>query len=174
MKQSDDESKTTRFMGKVLITGADRGLGLALVKRFLASDYQVFAGVYETDVKLSEIDKDQNALVPVPLDVTDMLSVHQAAQYVAEQTARLDLVINNAGIHLKDTPQRLEELDFQHPQFIQTYQVNPLGRCAWFSSSYHCLKTGTASSFSTSLPKQAASAHVGARKNMHRRCQKRR
>jgi NAD(P)-dependent dehydrogenase (short-subunit alcohol dehydrogenase family) len=37
----------------VLVTGADAGLGLSLVKRFLQGGYAVFAGVYRSAVDLN-------------------------------------------------------------------------------------------------------------------------
>src|SRR5215216_1119210 len=104
---------------RVLITGADTGLGLSLVKRFLRENFEVFAGTHRLDAKLPELVRDDDvALALIPLDVGDTDSVRRAARQVADRTDSLDIVINNAGIHLKNSQQALEQLDFadQHLQ----------------------------------------------------------
>ena len=112
----------------VVVTGADMGLGLSLVKRFLQAGYRVFAGVYRSAGDLNALVEEYgDALRLVPLDVADMDSVREAARQVAEGIDHLDLVINNAGIHLKDSPQALEQLDFSNGQFQQTMEVNTFG-----------------------------------------------
>jgi NAD(P)-dependent dehydrogenase (short-subunit alcohol dehydrogenase family) len=112
----------------IFITGADAGLGLALVKRFLQGGYQVFAGVYQSAVDLDALSKEYGgSLALIPLDVADMDSVCGAARQVAERTGQLDIVINNAGIHRKDSPMELERLDFTNGQFQQTMEVNAFG-----------------------------------------------
>jgi NAD(P)-dependent dehydrogenase (short-subunit alcohol dehydrogenase family) len=112
----------------VFITGADTGLGLALVKRFLQGDYDVFAGVYLSAVDLDALAKEHgSSLAFIPLDVADMDSVCGAARQVAEWTSQLDIVINNAGIHRKESPMGLEQLDFANGQFQQTMEVNAFG-----------------------------------------------
>jgi NAD(P)-dependent dehydrogenase (short-subunit alcohol dehydrogenase family) len=113
----------------VLVTGADAGLGLSLVKRFLKADFAVFAGVYRSDAELHILASEYgDALALIPLDVADMESVRAAARRVAERTNTLDIVINNAGIHLVKNPsQSLEQLDFENQQFQQTMNVNAFG-----------------------------------------------
>lgn len=113
----------------VLITGADAGLGLSLVKRFLQGGYVVFAGVYCSDAELHKLAGEYgDALVLIPLDVADIDSVREATRRVVERTNALDIVINNAGIHLVKNPsQSLEQLDFANQQFQQTMEVNTFG-----------------------------------------------
>lgn len=113
----------------VLVTGADTGLGLSLSRRFLQGGFVVFAGVYRSDAKLRELAKEYgDALTLISLDVADMVSVREATQKVAERTHALDMVINNAGIHLVKNPsQLLEQLDFDNQQFQQTMEVNAFG-----------------------------------------------
>lgn len=116
---------TTR---RVLVTGADAGLGLALVKRFLEEGYEVFAGLYRSDVDLNRLRAEYgNTLQLVPLNVADMDSICSAALEVARLTNGLDIVINNAGIHLEDSKQALEQLDLAGPHLQQTMDVNTFG-----------------------------------------------
>jgi len=120
---------TEKMIKRVLVTGADAGLGLSLVKRFLAGEFAVFAGVHRSDGQLRNLASEYgDALALIPLDVADLDSVRAAAQRVAERTNTLDIVINNAGIHLVKNPsQSLEQLDFENQQFQQTMNVNAFG-----------------------------------------------
>ena len=112
----------------VLITGADAGLGLSLVKRFLQGGYKVFAGVYRSEADLEALLREHGeALVLIPLDVADMDSVRVAVRKVSEQTDALDIVINNAGVHLKNSQLSLEELDLDDQHLQQTMEVNTFG-----------------------------------------------
>lgn len=84
----------------VVVTGADRGLGLAIVREFLEKDYIVFAGQYMSDWgELGDLrDEYGESLCILPLDVSKDSSVKAAVQYVKEKTESLDMLINNAGI----------------------------------------------------------------------------
>src|SRR4030095_2250260 len=117
---------TEKMIKRVLVTGADAGLGLSLVKRFLEGEFVVFAGVHRSDGQLRNLASEYgDALALIPLDVADTDSVRAAAERVAERTNTLDIVINNAGIHLVKNPsQFLEQLDFENQQFQQTMNVN--------------------------------------------------
>ena len=77
----------------VLVTGANRGIGRALVEEALRRGAkQVYAG---TRQQLAHPDP---RVTPVTLDVTDAAQVQAAAQ----QVGSLDILINNAGIALYD------------------------------------------------------------------------
>jgi NAD(P)-dependent dehydrogenase (short-subunit alcohol dehydrogenase family) len=89
-------------MANILITGAGRGLGLAMVKQALASDHQVFATVRSrTDNdKLRELESIHGERLQVlTLEASDPASIHRAAFLLERQTPGLDLLINNAGIN---------------------------------------------------------------------------
>jgi NAD(P)-dependent dehydrogenase (short-subunit alcohol dehydrogenase family) len=112
----------------VLVTGADAGLGLSLVKRFLQGGYKVFAGVYKSANALNDLATEYgNSLTLISLNVADLDSVCNAANQVAGLTSKLDIVINNAGIHLENSKQALEQLDFADGQLQQTMEVNAFG-----------------------------------------------
>ena len=110
---------------EVLITGGDAGLGLSLVKCFLQGGYEVFAGVYKSAVKLNRsIEEYADSLRLIPLNVADMDSVCNAANQVTRLTAALDIVINNAGIHLENSKWSLEQLDFTDGHLQHTMDIN--------------------------------------------------
>jgi NAD(P)-dependent dehydrogenase (short-subunit alcohol dehydrogenase family) len=83
-----------------LVTGADRGLGLALCAGLLERGWHVYAGQYMPDwPDLATLaGQYPEALQVVPLDVSSTASVAAAAKAVAGRTDRVDLLINNAGI----------------------------------------------------------------------------
>ncbi|MGN0403434.1 MAG: SDR family NAD(P)-dependent oxidoreductase [Acetatifactor sp.] len=87
-------------MKKVLITGADRGIGLALCKIFLENGWQVFAGRFMKDwLELDTLKKEYGErLSLISLDVGNEVSVKQAAVAVKKQTNCLDMLVNCAGI----------------------------------------------------------------------------
>jgi len=80
-------------MTTTLITGANRGIGLELVRKFLAQGHDVIATARdpETSNELNATD----AKV-YPLEVTDAVSVAALKEAVGDQP--IDYLINNAGI----------------------------------------------------------------------------
>jgi NAD(P)-dependent dehydrogenase (short-subunit alcohol dehydrogenase family) len=86
-------------MPNVLITGADRGLGLSLCKEFLARGWTVFGGKFLQDYDLLEQEREKNpALHIVPLDVGDTASIEKARDFTASITDSLDMLISNAAL----------------------------------------------------------------------------
>jgi NAD(P)-dependent dehydrogenase (short-subunit alcohol dehydrogenase family) len=86
--------------GKVLISGADRGVGFALAKSFLKEGWVVFAGQYMKDwTELAELRSSYpDDLHIIPLDVSDDSSVKEAYRITASLTESIDMIVNNAGI----------------------------------------------------------------------------
>jgi NAD(P)-dependent dehydrogenase (short-subunit alcohol dehydrogenase family) len=77
----------------VLVTGANRGIGQALVEEALRRGAKrVYAG---TRQPLAHVDR---RVTPVILDVTNAAQIHEAV----ERVESLDILINNAGLALYD------------------------------------------------------------------------
>jgi NAD(P)-dependent dehydrogenase (short-subunit alcohol dehydrogenase family) len=112
----------------IFITGTDYGLGFSLVKKYLDVGFRVFAGVFQFKDDLDQLAKvNPEKLCLIPLDVTGLDSVRQAAALVSQQTPSLDLLINNAGICPKESLKPLDELDLENGQLEQVMEVNAFG-----------------------------------------------
>ncbi len=112
---------------KVLITGASRGLGYFLTKRYLEEGDTVFAGAREVSApKLCELKKEYpETLCIVELEVTDTNSTITAAKMVGQYTDKLDIIINNAAIHGQSSFEILEKTDLD--ECLTVYDVNSIG-----------------------------------------------
>ena len=106
-------------MSTVMITGANRGLGLEFTKSFAADGWRVHACArnVERSKKLRAI---EGEIVSHKLDVTDGLKVASLARELAEEP--LDLLINNAGIY--GPRSGFGETDYD--EWIEVLQVNTL------------------------------------------------
>jgi len=114
-------------MPAVIITGADRGLGLSLCREFLARGWTVFAGKFLQDYDLLEQEREKNpALHIVPLDVGDTASIAEAVDFVAERTDSLDMLISNAAL-MGQVQCSIDEptMDLEAPW--NSFRVNALG-----------------------------------------------
>ncbi|MEA3570434.1 SDR family NAD(P)-dependent oxidoreductase [Paenibacillus phoenicis] len=110
-----------------LVTGADYGIGLELVRKLLEEGHQVFAGRFNhKEQALPELASAYGEqLTLVDLDVGSDASVQAAAAKVKEHTESLDLLINNAAILGDIETTVLGELNFE--EMLQVYNVNALG-----------------------------------------------
>jgi NAD(P)-dependent dehydrogenase (short-subunit alcohol dehydrogenase family) len=110
------------------VTGADRGLGVALTVGLLNQGWQVFAGQHlpqwpELDA-LAELFP--GTLRLVPLDVASESSVQAAAQMVETSAERIDLLINNAGVNSPTSPRSIHEAQ-DYSEMHRLYNINTLG-----------------------------------------------
>lgn len=92
-------------MTSVLITGASRGFGLALVHEFASrpasSISKIFATARGDSPTLNELaQKSPERVVLIQLDVTNQDSIRKAAAQVETNLGGkgLDILINNAGV----------------------------------------------------------------------------
>lgn len=103
----------------VLVTGANRGIGLEFARQLSAKGFNVI-GTARNPVKATEL-KATGARVE-PLDVTDTASVAALAQSL--DGVAIDILINNAGM-LNREDSSLDTLDFDVME--RSFQVNSLG-----------------------------------------------
>lgn len=110
-----------------LITGADRGLGLALAAGMLARGWRVLAGQFMPEwPELSQLSQQYPGLLsPIPIDVASESSTQFAAQSAFKLVDRVDVVVNNAGVTTRHNGPIHEKQDYA--EMHRLYDVNALG-----------------------------------------------
>lgn len=103
-------------MATVLVTGANRGIGLQLCSQFAARGDDVIAVCRETTDKLSALD----VRVIDGIDVGSGAAVETLCQELDGQP--IDVLVNNAGILLRDT---FGDIDYD--LMVEQYCINTLG-----------------------------------------------
>lgn len=85
-------------MPTILITGANRGLGLEFVRQYLAEDYRVIATCRAPDdaAKLSELKTIHSQLDIIAMDLSDFATIESAALSIGDQP--IEILLNNAGV----------------------------------------------------------------------------
>ncbi len=111
----------------ILITGANRGLGLGLVRCFLRENWLVI-GSFRQESAASELlslcDEYPGRLFAFACDVSDDESVRRFHHEVGQQLSALDVLVNNAGLLIKG------ESNFEIPtsaSIQQSLNVNTVG-----------------------------------------------
>lgn len=112
------------MMRSVVITGADRGLGLALCERFAQKGWSVYAGRFlDNWGQLDELqERYPNRLWMRRLDVGSMDSVTDFVQSLPVEN--VDMLISNAGI-ATGMQNCMDEVNVE--ETLNAYNVNALG-----------------------------------------------
>jgi NAD(P)-dependent dehydrogenase (short-subunit alcohol dehydrogenase family) len=111
-------------MSKVVITGANRGIGLALVRRYLEAGDSVVAlcRSAEKAEQLRALAAGSGARLQIgSIDIANQASVDAAARSVS---GPVDILINNAGI-LGGTDQALESIDTE--AWLEALKIMTIG-----------------------------------------------
>ncbi len=93
---------TQRLKNKIaLITGASRGIGAAVAKRFAREGAQLIL-VARSSADLEQVDDEVQKYGPpavlVPFDLNDLPRFDDLAKSIAERFGRLDILVGNAAI----------------------------------------------------------------------------
>jgi NAD(P)-dependent dehydrogenase (short-subunit alcohol dehydrogenase family) len=98
MRDSEDRSLAGR---RALVTGASRGIGAAIARRFAELGADVVLAARSVDA-IDALAKELGGLgvraVPVRADLTDRKSLRALAERVGDEFGGLDILVNNAGV----------------------------------------------------------------------------
>lgn len=138
--------------GIALVTGANRGLGFEVARVLATRGYTVWLGARDVEkgsIAAERLVAEGGDVRPLQLDVTDGGSVQAAAERVAREHGRLDVLVNNAGIAIdggimpsKQEMQRVQAMFETNlfgsirvtQAFIPLLRKSPAGRVVMVSS----------------------------------------
>ncbi len=139
-------------MSVVLVTGADRGIGNALCRACHARGDDVIAACLDDSDELRAL----GIRVEPGVDVTSDEAVRGLAQRLARADTTIDLLINNAGIAVRDA---LGALDYD--AIRRQLEVNTLGPLRVTEALLDRLKPGSTVAFITSRIGSLGDNHSG-------------
>ena len=115
-------------MKTVLITGANKGIGLETARQLLQQGYYVYLGCRDMEKGQQAISQLQSEglsqVEPIEIDADQIESIKAAREVLGRKTKVLDVLINNAGI-LGDMHQTPLETDIN--VFKQVFETNFFG-----------------------------------------------
>ncbi|HWB60278.1 MAG TPA: SDR family oxidoreductase [Chthoniobacteraceae bacterium] len=112
----------------ILVTGANRGIGLALAQELASHGNRVFAACRKSEsaAELRALEAKHPGLFSVvKLDVDSDASVADAAKAVAAQIPSLDVLVNNAAVFPEEGDESIMEMDLAY--FRAAFETNVLG-----------------------------------------------
>ncbi len=114
--------------GKVaIVTGGAQGLGEAIATAF--ANHGASTIIFDLNIELAAATADRiasgrkdNDVQAVQCDVRDEQQVNECIEAVVTQYGRIDVLVNNAGIHRRHSP-----LDFRREDIDAVFAVNLIG-----------------------------------------------
>jgi NAD(P)-dependent dehydrogenase (short-subunit alcohol dehydrogenase family) len=116
-------------MKRVLITGANKGIGFETAKQLLQKGFYVYLGSRDLENGFEAVQKLKLAGLTnaeaIQVDVRDENSVKAARVEIGKKTDVLDVLINNAGINGGKPP--YTALEATREQFMAAFTTNVIG-----------------------------------------------
>lgn len=104
------------------VTGASKGLGLALIKKLLLNDYRVVATSRSIEGLIQEIGNVNDQFLPLDVDLVNDNDVKNAIEKSVAYFGRIDVIVNNAGYGQTGTLEELSDVESR-----QNFDVNVFG-----------------------------------------------
>ncbi len=100
----------------VLITGASRGIGKEIAKKFAKNDYNLIINYISENTDLEELEKELkyngNEILFVKGNVANYSECEEMVKQAIEKFGKIDVLVNNAGITRDGLLMRMKEEDF--------------------------------------------------------------
>lgn len=112
----------------VIVTGANKGIGYAIVESLLAGSTPYNVILTSRDVKKGEeaakklqdkYKSSQSSIIVEELDVVDPSSIQHFLEKIEKTLKTVDVLVNNAGINI-DKPSTQDKLDVLNTNFLST------------------------------------------------------
>jgi NAD(P)-dependent dehydrogenase (short-subunit alcohol dehydrogenase family) len=116
----------------VFITGANKGIGYEVARQLAATkEFIVLLGARDSQRGAAAAQKltAEGEVHFVPIDVADEQSIAAAAELVAKQWGKVDVLINNAGIIL-ELSVKIRPAALELPMLKETFETNVFGAFA--------------------------------------------
>jgi NAD(P)-dependent dehydrogenase (short-subunit alcohol dehydrogenase family) len=121
---------SSQIPARIVVTGANRGLGLEFVRQYLEEGQRVF-GLCRHPEQARELEELQRQtpeqLTVLACDVADDASVAQAAARVAQEVDGIELLINNAGFYGSRAGGEESIRNLDCAEAVHAFEVNALG-----------------------------------------------
>ncbi|MHA2244737.1 MAG: SDR family oxidoreductase [Candidatus Hodarchaeales archaeon] len=138
-------SKENLMKKTVLITGGSRGLGLEFTKQYLKKVYQVISvsrNAEDSD-ELQKLKTEYNGRLEIcQLDVSDEESRDLAYHKISDKFAKIDVLINNAGIASGNEKFRYRFGELNQEDLCRSFLVNTIAPLMITQKFYPLLEKG--------------------------------
>jgi NAD(P)-dependent dehydrogenase (short-subunit alcohol dehydrogenase family) len=104
------------------VTGASKGLGLALVKKLLSSGYRVAATSRNVNDLQKAVNAGREVFLPLAVDLKNEGSVENAIKETVSHFGSIDVIVNNAGYGLVGSLEELSDAEVR-----ENFDVNVFG-----------------------------------------------
>jgi NAD(P)-dependent dehydrogenase (short-subunit alcohol dehydrogenase family) len=109
----------------ILLTGASRGLGLAMTENLLSRGHRLVVIARHNNDALQNLQKKYvHQLSVFRADVSDEAVIKNTLAEISVQTKLIDILINNAAVHLDPERMPIEQVDFS--VYPRTFLVNAI------------------------------------------------
>lgn len=149
MRRLDDET--------VIVTGASRGLGAAMARRFAGEGAAVVLSARSEDELRAVADSADGETLVAPADVTDEAAVRALVEATVEEYGRLSGLVNNAGIGMLSLHDELREVtDVDADDWRLILDVNVTGPFLCAKHAVPAMEAGNVINVSSGLGRRGA------------------